>query len=56
MSYNMRSDILLVVTVKITVFWDVMPCSLVDVYGPFGGALVNCQTVWHDIPEDSDTL
>jgi hypothetical protein len=34
---EMRSEVLLVVTVKITAFWGVLPCSLVDRYQHFGG-------------------
>jgi hypothetical protein len=29
---NVRFEILMVVAVKIIVFWDVAPCSLIDVY------------------------
>jgi hypothetical protein len=31
------SEVLMAVTVKITMFWNVTPCSLVEVYWRFGG-------------------
>jgi hypothetical protein len=31
-----RFEVLTVVTMKITVFWDVTPCRLVDCYRRFG--------------------
>jgi hypothetical protein len=32
-----RSGILMAVTMKITAFWDMTPCSVVDMYKHFGG-------------------
>lgn len=32
---NLRHEVLMMVTVKITGFWHVMPCSLVEVYQHF---------------------
>jgi hypothetical protein len=34
--FDVRFEILAVITMKITVFWDVMPCSLVGSYGSGG--------------------
>jgi hypothetical protein len=34
---NIRLQVLLAVTMKIIVSWDVMPCSLVDLYQCIGG-------------------
>jgi hypothetical protein len=42
---------------KMTVFWDVAPCSLIEVYRRLRGAYcVHHQTTWRVIPEDSHLL
>jgi hypothetical protein len=33
--YYVRSDVLPAVNMKIAVFWDVTPCTLVNTYHPF---------------------
>jgi hypothetical protein len=33
-----RFQVFMLASMKITVFWDVAPCSLVEVYRRFGGA------------------
>jgi hypothetical protein len=35
---TLRYEVLRAITVKIIAFWDVMPCSLADVYRSFGRA------------------
>jgi phage terminase Nu1 subunit (DNA packaging protein) len=32
LSFNVRSDVLTSVAIKITVIWDVIPCSLTEIY------------------------
>jgi hypothetical protein len=55
----MRFQVLTVVSMKMTVFWVVVTCSLVEVYWCFRGSrhLWNSinfhQTTWHSIPEGS---
>jgi hypothetical protein len=34
--WKIQGDESVIIKLKITVFWDVMPCSLVDVYGLSG--------------------
>jgi hypothetical protein len=48
---KMRCGVITAVTVKITVFWDVGPCSLVagaEMFPPY------YQVIWHHIPEGSN--
>jgi hypothetical protein len=35
--FNIRFEVLTVLSIEITVFWDMMPCSLVCTYHCFGG-------------------
>jgi hypothetical protein len=37
----MRLEVLLTVTMKVIVFWDVVPCSLLDRYQCIGGICCN---------------
>jgi hypothetical protein len=49
---DMRLENLMAVNVKITVFWDGMPCSLVDRYQCFGGtSYLQLQGRRYHIPE-----
>jgi len=57
-----RSEVLTVVTMKITVFWDVTPCGLVEIYSHSRGytsifsKVENFyQTTWHHIPKHRNT-
>jgi hypothetical protein len=48
----MRSQVLTMVTMKITVFWDVMSCSLVDIYECLRGTfcpIFNVEVFYHNI-------
>jgi hypothetical protein len=45
-THNMRSEVLMVGAMKITVVCTVMPCSLVDVYWHFKGKMAN---IYHNI-------
>jgi hypothetical protein len=59
----MRFQFLTAVSLKMAVFWDVAPCSLVEVYRRFRGAYClhhqggdgkSKQTTRRNIPEDSN--
>jgi hypothetical protein len=42
-------------TMKFTVFWDVTPCSLVEIFRHFGATSVNMyQTTWRHNTGDSN--
>jgi len=50
--HYVRFEVSLAVTVQFTVFWDVKPCSLVDVYQYRYGS----QIMWYCIPNNGLSL
>jgi hypothetical protein len=48
---RVRFQVLTATSMKMTVFWDVAPCSLVQAGRRLRGTY--CQTTWCNIPEDS---
>jgi hypothetical protein len=45
-----RSQVLIQVTMKITVFWDLMLCNLVDVYQHLVGTAAQGKQLWGQVP------
>jgi hypothetical protein len=48
-----RFKVSTVVTMKSTILWDTIACSLVEVHQPAFHMLANHWTMWHHIPEDN---